>query len=88
MVRNSKRSRTLRRVYVKTPGGRTTIHYRQRKPARAQCAGCGKALLAVARARVSEMYKLAKTEKRPERPFGGVLCSACMRREVIARARR
>lgn len=88
MPQKMKRSRTLRRIFVKTPGGRTVMHYRQRKPAKAQCAGCGRVLAGVARGRASELHKMAKSEKRPERPFGGVLCGGCMRREMIARARR
>ena len=34
-----------------------------------------------------EIRKLAKTERRPERPFGGVLCSECMRKIEKLRVR-
>jgi ribosomal protein L34E len=30
---------------------------------------------------------MPKTQKRPERPFGGMLCSACMRRKIITNNR-
>jgi len=33
------------------------------------------------------MQKLAKTKKRPERPYGGNLCSKCMRSLMIDKAR-
>lgn len=79
MPRGMYRSRTFRRVFVKTPGGRTVLRYRRRKPSKAQCAGCGKVLLGVPREHPSKMKNMPKTAKRPERPYGGVLCSACTR---------
>lgn len=87
MVTGSKRSRTFRRVFVRTPGSRTVKHYRKRQPSKPQCAACGCVLLGVARARPFKIRNMPKTEKRPQRPFGGVLCSACSRKEIIKRAR-
>ena len=72
------KSRTFRRVYVKVPGGRTVLHYRKRKPAKAKCGRCGKILVGVVRERPYIMRNLARTKKRPSRPYGGVLCSSCM----------
>jgi len=73
------RSRTFRRVYIKTPSGVTKIHYRARKPSKAVCSNCKKPLMGVPRERPYVMRKTSKTKKRPERPFGGVLCSKCAR---------
>jgi len=42
-------------------------------------------LVGVPKGRDSEIRKMPKTKKRPERPFGGKLCSSCMRREVKGR---
>ena len=81
------KSTSLRKVKVKTPGGKTTVHYRKRKPSKAICSECGKELAGVASERPYKMMNMAKTKKRPERPYGGVLCSACMRREIKAKAR-
>ncbi|MBI2668485.1 50S ribosomal protein L34e [Candidatus Woesearchaeota archaeon] len=81
------RSRTLRRVHVRTPSGRTTIHYRQRKPSKAHCGNCRRPLAGVPRERPKAMQNLPKSSKRPERPYGGVLCSACMRSLFKQRAR-
>ena len=77
MVRRSLRSTSLRKVKVKTPGGNTVTHYRKRKPSKAKCAGCGQVLKGVPRERPYKMQNMAKTKKRPERKFGGVLCSRC-----------
>ncbi len=75
-----KRSRSMRRVKVRTPGGRVVIRYEKRRPSHARCAVCGKPLHGVPRLRPSEIRKLSKTERRPERPYGGYLCSECMRK--------
>ena len=87
MVAPKHRSRSFRRVYVRTPGSRTTIHYRKRKPSKAKCGSCGAALKGIARERPSKIKNLPKTQKRPERPFGGVLCTKCMRIKFKAMAR-
>lgn len=77
------RSRTFRRVFVRTPKGRTLMHYRFRKPSKARCAVCKQVLLGVVNGRPSELRKVSKSEKRPERPYGGVLCSKCMRERIF-----
>jgi large subunit ribosomal protein L34e len=81
------RSRTFRRVFVKVPGGTTEMHYRRRRNAPAQCAECGANLPGVARGTKTQVRSVPKSARRPSRPFGGMLCSACTRRVIIARAR-
>ena len=81
------RTRSLRRIYVKTPGGKTVVQHRKRKPSKAICGKCGDVLKGVPRERPYKMKTMAKTEKRPERPYGGVLCSKCMRILFKAKAR-
>lgn len=78
----SRRSRSFRIVYKKLPGGRLTIHYRKRKPKKAKCANCDRNLSGVPREIQSVMRKLPKTKKRPERMFGGVLCTVCSRKKL------
>jgi large subunit ribosomal protein L34e len=81
------KSRKWKKVKVKLPGGRVTTHFRKPKPNIARFGNCGKPLHGIPRMRQSKFKNLAKTEKRPERPFGGVLCSACMKKLVAAKAR-
>lgn len=81
------RSRSLRKLFVKVPGGRTSIHFKRKKPKTAICANCDIVLKGVPRELPYKMMTMAKTKKRPERPFGGKLCSRCMRLEMINRAR-
>ena len=87
MPKPGHRSRSLRRVKRKTPGGEVSLQYKKRKPSIAKCGKCGAELAGIPRERPHKMVKLGKTEKRPERPFGGNLCTKCMRLEMKARAR-
>jgi len=82
------KSRTLRRVFVKTPGSRTVLHYRKRKPKNAKCGSCGAVLKGVPRERPYKMKKMAKSKKRPSRIYGGNLCSGCARKKIIEKARK
>jgi len=82
-----KRSRSLRRIFVKIPGGRTTVHYKHRKPKSAKCGKCGAVLKGIARERPYKMKKMAKSKKKVNRPYGGNLCSRCMRKLFVEKAR-
>lgn len=86
MPHGSRKSRTYRRVFRRVPSGESRLFYKKRKPSKAVCV-CGKNLQGVARATPCKMQNMPKTAKRPERPFGGVLCGQCMRNVMIAKAR-
>lgn len=79
------RNRSFRKVKVKL-ASRVTTQYRKRNPAKATCAECKKELHGVPRKRPYEMINLPKSLKRPERPYGGYLCSKCMRKKITAKA--
>ena len=82
-----KSRQALRLVYVKASGGRTVIQYRKKKPNAAKCASCGAKLSGTLRERPYKMKTLPKTKKRPERAYGGYLCSKCSRKKIIQGAR-
>ena len=72
MVSRRLRSRSYRRIKVKTPGGITKTRYERRGGKIGHCAATG------------EVLKGTKTKgplssKRPSRPFGGMLSSRAMR---------
>ena len=69
--------KSKRKYKIKTPGGRTVIHFEDKKSSYATCKKCG-AKLNRPKSRFKEIRKLSRTEKRPERPFPE-LCSRCMR---------
>jgi len=83
MVNRARRSRSLRRVNYNTPGGENKVRFENKANSPARCGGCGEILKGVPR----DVSRLSKTQKRPERPFGGVLCSPCMRSEIKTRVR-
>ncbi|HID15448.1 MAG TPA: 50S ribosomal protein L34e [Candidatus Atribacteria bacterium] len=73
--------RRLKKIFRRTPGGRVAVHYVREKRGKHVCAICGAPLHGVPhRKSPSKVRKLAKTERRPERVFGGVLCPGCTRR--------
>ena len=86
MVSGMHKSRTFRRVFRKTPGGKTVLHYKLRNPKAAKCGTCGAVLKGVPRKRPVDMQNMPKTQKRPERPYGGVLCSKCTREKIKQQA--
>ncbi len=87
MPRGMFKSGRLRKIFVRTPGSEVHIHYRQRKPSKAICGTCAKPLAGVPRELPAVMRNMPKTAKRPERPYGGVLCSKCMRVMFKAKTR-
>ncbi len=86
MVSGKHKSRSRRRVFVKT-ATKTKIHYRKRKPGKAKCGKCGAVLKGVPNIRAFKLKRMCKSKKRPERPYGGVLCSRCMRQKIKQEAK-
>ena len=81
------KSGRFRKVFVRTPGSKVKIHYRERKPKKAVCGKCGTQLMGMPRERPFSLKKLSKSARRPERPFGGSLCSFCTRSVIKNKAR-
>ena len=77
MPANRYRSRSYKRVYKNTPGGENVLRYKKKMPARIR-----HFLF------YYEINKLAKSHKRPNRPYGGYLCSSCARKHFKNEARK
>ncbi|MFH1721492.1 MAG: helix-hairpin-helix domain-containing protein [Candidatus Altiarchaeota archaeon] len=77
MVAPRHRSRSAKRLKVKTPGGKNVIHYRRKKPSSATCGRCKKKLGGVVSLRQSKILKLASSKRKPNRPFAATLCQRC-----------
>jgi len=75
-----------RKTFRKSVSGKTVL-FKRRKPSKATCGLCGTLLHGVPNRRIAELGKLSKTEKRPERKFGGVLCAHCAQRVIIDKTR-
>ena len=81
------RSRSLRRVFKRITKGVKLVHER-RKPKKRTCSITGSKLSGIKRGIPSKMKSLNKSQKRPERPYGGVLSPRASRREIIKRHRK
>ncbi|MFH1591479.1 MAG: 50S ribosomal protein L34e [archaeon] len=86
MVEGRRKSRSMARVHKALPGGRNTTHYEDRRPKQVHCGECRAILHGIPRAGRAELRNMPKTQKRPERPFGGVLCSRCTRKRIVKAA--
>ncbi len=82
MVSGRFKSRTFRRIFKKTPGGKTVLYHVLRKPKKARCAECGDVLKGISRERPKKMQNIPKSQKTVSRPYGGNLCSECMRKII------
>ena len=79
MLRPGKtKSRSFRRIFTRVIS-KTKLFYQKGKPQQAKCSECGAKLKGVPRLTATKAMKAPKTTKRPERPYGGELCSKCMR---------
>ncbi len=75
MPRPALRSRKLRRISKKTPGGQRVVHYGKRFASKPKCAICGRPLNGINETRI-------KTEHVPgstiSRPYGSYICHRCL----------
>lgn len=77
MPKPALRSRKYRKIRKKVPGGRLAYKYVKKRQAENQCSKCGGILHGTSRER--QFKSVSKTARRPNRPYGGNLCSACTR---------
>jgi len=74
------RTKALKKIRRRTPGGKTIVQYKHKKPGKHICAICKELVHGRPRGRPIEIRKLHKSERSTERPFGGMLCSKCSRK--------
>lgn len=83
MPRPQLRTRRLRRQVLRLASGSgLTVHYRRAKVGASSCIRCGRVLSGVPAKRSSELSRLSKSSKRPQRMFGGQLCHACLQESL------
>ncbi|OIO24540.1 hypothetical protein AUJ14_06070 [Candidatus Micrarchaeota archaeon CG1_02_55_22] len=63
------------------------LHSKRDKPAAAKCALCSAKLAGMPRLHSTQLKRLSKTEKRPERAFGGIICGKCVKRILTEKTR-
>lgn len=78
MVRRYLRTRSRKRVKLKTPGGLEVTHFKEKKPGKPICGRCWKTLGGMPNRIPSEMRAMKSSERIPSRPYAGVLCNQCL----------
>ncbi|SRR6056297_2923386 len=82
MVRPALRSHSMARKKRRLPGNNTTVHYDRRAPSRAHCPITKKKLHGVPHVRPSKLRKLTKTQRRPNRPYGGKVTHGALAKAI------
>ena len=83
----SRRSTSFKGRSRRSPTGKQLVIGKPKKPSRASCALCHGFLHGVPKRSPGQLAKLSKTEKRPERMYGGILCANCMQQLAKEKAR-
>ena len=78
MARQIKSRSRFRRKKVRTPSGKTVIHYVKKKPKKVGCTRCSRKLGGIPREIPSKIKKMTRSERTVSREYGGVLCSRCV----------
>jgi len=76
----------LKKIQRRTPGNRVVTHLKNKKTAKHKCGLCRGLLHGTPRDTKAEIGKISHRKRRPERPFGGQLCSKCSRTAQKTRA--
>jgi large subunit ribosomal protein L34e len=71
--------RKKKKIKKRTPSGRSVIRKGKKRPSYSKCARCGARIHGMPRMKPSELKKLPKSKRVPNRPYGGYLCTKCMR---------
>ena len=72
----------------RTTTGKTIFREKKARVRHARCANCGRILHGVPRMDAEVTTNLSRTEKMPNRIFGGYYCSACTREILREKARK
>ena len=80
LPRRSNRTRSRKRVTKGLPGAGQGTHYKLRVGAVRCCRICKRPLAGVPRASRFVAVKLNRGRKTVQRPFGGEICSDCLKR--------
>merc|ERR1712157_249373 len=67
----------------KTPGGKLVYLYTKKQGTTPKCGDCKCKLRGVKSVRPSKMKNLSKTKKHVSRPYGGSICSGCVKMRVV-----
>ncbi|GCC11379.1 50S ribosomal protein L34e [archaeon] len=88
MVEPRYRTSSVKPRAKRTPGGKVVVHYEKKRVKAPKCARCGRRLEGMKILRPKVLKRVNKSKKKVNRPYGGYLCSSCMRQEIKAKVRK
>jgi large subunit ribosomal protein L34e len=74
-TRSQRVRKGIRRVFVRTPGGGTVVHYEDKRPGFRRCEICGEVLHGIRR---DDERPVSKSQKRVSRLRGSNICHRCL----------
>jgi len=77
----------MKKVKRRMPGGALKFIFKRKMHSKHKCAICSGELSSVPRGKPTIIKRLTRSARRPTRPFGGQLCSKCMRKVVAMKAK-
>ena len=84
MVNNKvRKSRSLKRVNVKTPSGKNVIHHKKRNRQLPKCAISKKPLRGIPRLTNTKFKNLNLSSKRVSRKYGGYMSSTALKEKIL-----
>jgi len=69
--------KSIKKIRKKSVTGRNIFVFRKERISAPICNNCGRELHGIPRAANVQLSKLAKSERRPNRKFGGYYCASC-----------
>ena len=84
-MRGNRRSRSMARIKTRLPGNGHTTHFIRRNPSYATCPITGQKLHGVPKIRDCQRRKLTKTQRRPNRPYGGRITHTALKDAILAK---
>lgn len=83
MVNGRLKSKSLRKVQVRTLGSNNSTHYRQKIRSLPKCAVTKKPLRGIPRLTNRKFKKLNKSQKTVSRPFGGYMSHSALKTKIL-----
>mmetsp|Transcript_22642 Transcript_22642/g.40055 ORF Transcript_22642/g.40055 Transcript_22642/m.40055 type:complete len:117 (-) Transcript_22642:213-563(-) len=68
---------------IKTPGGKLTFQYTEKKRQAPKCGDCGRKLTGIPAVAPKVMRTLVKRQRKVSRAYGGSRCHDCVRQRIV-----
>jgi large subunit ribosomal protein L14e len=83
-MRGAIKSGSKKRIQVRIPSGNSVLRFKEKRPGKATCP-TGRELPGTVRGNAAAVRKFTTSQRKPSRPYGGVLSSPAMRAVMLER---